>query len=147
MSDGIPAALREYVEGLKAHDIARVAASVSYQLEFLSAAKLLGKTEFLDMLRALYAGFPDWRYEYDRIEDRGGGNYAIRWRQGGTHTGVLAMPGLDPIPPTGRSVRIPEQYFFYRVAGGKVVEIRPEPVAGGAPRGILEQIGVELPPL
>ncbi|HZP93640.1 MAG TPA: hypothetical protein VFB20_12275, partial [Burkholderiales bacterium] len=67
--------------------------------------------------------------------------------QGGTHTGVFALPGLDPVAPTGRSVRIPEQYFFYKVAGGKLIEIRPDPVPGGAPRGILEQIGVELPPL
>ena len=28
-----------------------------------------------------------------------------------------------------------------------LVEIRPDPVPGGAPRGIFEQIGVELPPL
>ncbi|SRR5581483_3492316 len=147
MSEGIPDALLDYVEGLKTHDIVRVAASVSDELEFLSAAKLLDKAEFLDMLRALYNGFPDWNYEYDRVEDLGDGNYAIKWRQGGTHTGVFALPGLDPVAPTGRSVRIPEQYFFYKVAGGKLIEIRPDPVPGGAPRGILEQIGVELPPL
>ena len=29
----------------------------------------------------------------------------------------------------------------------RLVEIRPEPVPGGAPRGILEQIGVDAPPL
>jgi hypothetical protein len=54
---------------------------------------------------------------------------------------------MDPIPPTGRSVRIPEHYFFYRIRDDKLVEIRPDPVPGGAPRGILEQIGVEVPPL
>jgi hypothetical protein len=26
----------------------------------------------------------------------------------------------------------------------RIVEIRPEPVAGGAPRGVFEQIGVEV---
>ncbi|HZP91636.1 MAG TPA: nuclear transport factor 2 family protein, partial [Burkholderiales bacterium] len=78
MSEGIPDALLDYVEGLKTHDIVRVAASVSDELEFLSAAKLLDKAEFLDMLRALYNGFPDWNYEYDRVEDLGDGNYAIK---------------------------------------------------------------------
>jgi hypothetical protein len=33
------------------------------------------------------------------------------------------------------------------VSGEHIVEIRPDPVPGGAPRGIFEQIGVELPPL
>jgi hypothetical protein len=28
-----------------------------------------------------------------------------------------------------------------------LVQIRPDPVPGGAPRGIFQQIGVELPPL
>ena len=44
-------------------------------------------------------------------------------------------------------MRIPEHFFFYRVRGDMLVEIRPEPVPGGAPRGILEQIGVEVLPL
>jgi hypothetical protein len=57
------------------------------------------------------------------------------------------MPGMAPIPPTGRAVRIPEHYFYYRVAGDRLTIIFPEPFKGGAPRGILEQIGVELPPL
>jgi hypothetical protein len=35
----------------------------------------------------------------------------------------------------------------YRVADERIVEIRPNPVPGGAPRGILEQIGVAMPPL
>jgi hypothetical protein len=33
------------------------------------------------------------------------------------------------------------------VRGDKIVEIHPEPIPGGAPRGILQQIGVEAPPL
>jgi hypothetical protein len=44
-------------------------------------------------------------------------------------------------------VQIPAHYFFYRVEGEQIVEIRPEPIPGGAPRGILEQIGIEAPPL
>jgi hypothetical protein len=57
------------------------------------------------------------------------------------------MPGLDPIAPTGRTVRIPENYFFHKVVDDRLVEIRPDPVPGGAPRGILEQIGADRPPL
>ena len=44
-------------------------------------------------------------------------------------------------------VTIPEHYFYYRVENEALVEIRPDPVPGGAPRGIFEQIGVTLPPL
>jgi hypothetical protein len=142
-----PPVLLDYVEGLKTHDIARIAGTVAEDLLFISATRILDKAQFLKMLTALYAGFPDWTYEYNVIEDRGQGNYAIKWRQGGTHRGTWAMPGMDPIPPTGRSVRIAPHYFYYRIVKDKLAIIFPEPILGGAPRGILEQIGVALPPL
>jgi len=142
----IPGALAAYIEGLKAHDVDKIGSTVSHDLAFIAATRTLDKPQFLAMLRALYSGFPDWHYDHDPVE-HDGDVYAIKWRQGGTHLGVWAMPGMDPIEPTGRPVKIPEHYFFYKVRGGLIVEIRPDPVPGGAPRGILEQIGVELPPL
>jgi hypothetical protein len=51
------------------------------------------------------------------------------------------------VPASDREVTIPEHYFYYRVENNMMVEIRPDPVPGGAPRGIFEQIGVALPPL
>jgi predicted ester cyclase len=144
--DEIPGALGAYIEGLKAHDVDKVAGTVSDDLAFIAATRTLDKAQFLAMLRALYTGFPDWHYDHDPVELHGD-VHAIKWRQGGTHLGVWAMPGMDPIAPTGRTVKIPEHYFFYKVRSGWIVEIRPDPVPGGAPRGILQQIGVELPPL
>ena len=142
----IPAVMDAYISGLKAHDVERIAATVSDGLAFITPARTLDKGQFLDMLRALYSGFPDWHYDHDEPERRGD-VIEVKWRQRGTHTGTFAWPGLEPIPATGRVVRIPEHIFFYRVRGNLLVEIRPELVPGGAPRGILEQIGVEMPPL
>ena len=144
--NAIPAVLRTYIAGLNAHDLDKIAETVSGDLAFVTPTKTLGKEEFLRMLRALYEGFPDWHYDHDVPELRGD-VIAVQWRQGGTHTGTFALPGLAPIPATGRKVQIPEHYFFYKVSGDRIVEIRPEPVPGGAPRGILEQIGVEVPTL
>ena len=142
----VPVTLRVYIEGLQARDVDKIAGSVAERLIFVAATRTLSKPQFLAMLRALYAGFPDWHYDYDGVE-LSDGVYAVRWRQGGTHTGTWNLSGMDPIPPTGKTVRIPEHYFFYRVQGDQIIEIRPDPVPGGAPRGILQQIGVALPPL
>ncbi|MGD8478008.1 MAG: ester cyclase, partial [Burkholderiales bacterium] len=114
MNKTIPAVLDEYISGLINHDVAAVARTVAEDLLFISATRILGKPQFLDLLSALYAGFPDWIYEYTEIEDRGQQNYAIKWHQGGTHTGTWAMPGMQPLPATGKHVRIPPHYFFYR---------------------------------
>jgi hypothetical protein len=136
----VPAVLLRYIEGLKTHDVARIAETVSEQLAFVSAGRTLDKRQFLAMLTALYAAFPDWRYEHDEPESRGSGRFAIKWRQAGTHTGTLALPAFPVVAPTGKVVRIPEQFFFYTVTEKLIIEIRPEPIAGGAPWGIFEQI-------
>ena len=141
-----PAVLLRYIEGLRTHDVDLVASTVADDLVFIAATRRLDKPTFLSMLRALYTGFPDWSYGYDGVE-LDDGVYAIKWRQGGTHTGTWNLAGMAPIPPTGKPVRIPEHYFFYRIRDDKLVEIRPDPVPGGAPRGILEQVGVAAPPL
>jgi predicted ester cyclase len=142
----VPIALRRYIEGLKSHDVDEVASTVSEDLAFVSSGRMLSKLQFLDMLRAIYEAFPDWQYDHSEPELRGD-VFAVKWSQGGTHTGTLRLSGLDPIAATERTVRIHDQYFFYRVINGQIAEIRPDPIPGGAPRGILEQIGIQTPPL
>lgn len=140
----LPAVLARYIEGLKAHDLDAIARTVAGDVAFVTLPDTLTKAQFLDMLRALYTGFPDWHYEHDDPEFRGD-VIAVNYRQGGTHTGTFAMPGLAPIKASGKVVRIPEHYFFYKLRGHEIVEIRPEPVPGGAPLGILEQLGASWP--
>jgi hypothetical protein len=143
----IPPVIGCYIEGLRTHDVDRIAGTVADDLAFVTPARTMSKPQFLAFLRALYAGFPDWRYDHDPPRLLADDAIAVRWRQGGTHTETLALPGFDAVPATGRTVAISAHDFFYRVAGDLIVEIRPERVPGGAPRGIFEQIGVALPPL
>jgi hypothetical protein len=132
--------------GLKSHDVDAIAETVADDLAFITPTRTLSQDQFLKMLRGLYRGFPDWHYENELPELRDD-LIAVKWRQGGTHTETFALPGMAPVPATGKQVRIPGQYFFYVVQGGRIVEIRPEAIRGGAPGGILEQIGVRLPAL
>ena len=145
----IPAPLATYMEGLRTHDIALIGSSFSTDTVFVTPVKTMGPPEILEFLTALYRGFPDWSYAYDEseLDFRDDGMIGVKWRQGGTHTATLEFPGFPGVPATGRKVTIPEHYFYYRVEGDALIEIRPVPVPGGAPSGIFEQIGVELPPL
>jgi hypothetical protein len=143
----LPSALTRYMDGLKTHDVALIASTFADDIKFVTPVKTMAKPEIVAFLSALYRGFPDWHYDHRPVETRADGSYAVWWRQGGKHTGKLEFPGFPAVAPTQRAVRIPEHYFFYRVAGERLTEIRPDPVPGGAPRGIFEQIGVTLPPL
>jgi ketosteroid isomerase-like protein len=42
----------------------------------------------------------------------------------GTHTGAVVLPDGTPLPPSGRTVRLPECVMF-TVRGGKVVRMAP----------------------
>jgi predicted ester cyclase len=140
----VPPVLLAYIKGLRAHDVSQIAAAVDDDLRFITPPAILDKQRFLGFLQALYAAFPDWSYEHDEPELRGD-EIAVRWRQCGVHAGTLALHGIPAVAPTGKKVQIPEQVFFYRLRGDRIVEIRPEPISGGAPEGILRQIGVEWP--
>lgn len=147
MAASPPLALLAYMEGLRTHDIGCIGDALADTVRFVTPVRSMDKAQTLAFLAALYAGFPDWSYENDPPVLHADGSWAVRWRQGGTHTGTLSFPGFPPVPPTGRRVVIPEHDFHYRIAETGLIEIRPDPVPGGAPRGIFEQIGVALPPL
>lgn len=147
MTNPIPSVILRYIEGLKTHDVEQIASTVAEEMGFVTPVKTMTKPQFVAFIGALYTGFPDWHYEHDPIEIRRDGIIAVRWYQGGHHTGTLALPGFGSVAATGKKVQIPPHYFFYKVAGDLITEIRPDPVPGGAPRGIFEQIGVAIPPL
>ena len=140
-------ALAAYVAGLKAHDVASIGASLAEEVRFVTPVKTMKKSSILEFLAALYAGFPNWSYDHDEPVRRDEGSYSILWRQSGTHSAKLDLPGFAAVSATGKKVIIPEQRFFYRIGSEGLTEIRPDPIPGGAPRGIFEQIGVEQPPL
>ncbi len=143
----VPACLLTYMDGLREHDVDKIASTLAENAQFVTPVRSMDKQQTLAFLSALYRGFPDWRYDNDPPEFQGGDCWGVKWRQGGTHTAELTLPGFPAVAATQRRVSIPEHYFYYRVASGRLIEIRPDPVPGGAPRGIFEQIGVALPPL
>ena len=146
MNASFPAALLRYMNGLKARDLEMIGSSLSESVQFITPFRTMDKPIILDFLSALYRGFPDWNYDHDQAELLEDGSFAVFWRQG-THTGTLSFPGFEPIDATGKSLKIPPHHFFYRLGSAGLTEIRPDSIPGGAPRGIFEQIGVELPSL
>ncbi len=55
------------------------------------------------------------------------------------------LPGMPPVPATGKKVVLPEEKHEYTLKDGKLVRLVVEsPPDGGVP-GMLAQIGVTLP--
>lgn len=104
----------------------------------------LGKAEFIGFMHILLAALPDFAFNVSRFEENGDTVVAYSHIKG-THKGTLALPGLPPIPATGKKVALPEEVQTYTVRNGKlqslVTDARPD--AGVA--GLLSQLGVPLP--
>lgn len=104
----------------------------------------LGKAEFLGLMHALHAAMPDFSFNISSFEENGDVVIA-RSHITGTHTGVLALPGLPAIPATHKKVSLPQEVQTYTLKDGKlmrlVTDARPD---AGIP-GMLAQLGVPLP--
>ncbi len=54
----LPAALATYMEGLREHDIDKIADTFADQIKFVTPVRRMDKTQTLEFLQALYSGFP-----------------------------------------------------------------------------------------
>jgi predicted ester cyclase len=73
------------------------------------------------MLGAWLTALPDFQYHVDLLSAEGD-VVAAKTHFTGTHRGAYDFGGWGPWPPTGNSVDIKE-FIFFRLAGGKIVEM------------------------
>lgn len=100
----------------------------------------IGKVEFLGAMKAQMAAFPDYSENPTDLREAGDQvHFTAHVR--GTQTRTLALPGMTPVPPTGRAVSLPPEPAWVRVREGKLALYHVEAVAGGGISGILAQLG------
>jgi hypothetical protein len=104
--------------------------------------------QWLGLQRLLLVAFPDWSFNLSDVQVTG--NVARTTHQiTGTHTGDLDLSpmSLPVIPATGKSIKLPVEHAELTIEGNKAVRLHVPDVSsdGGVP-GILQQLGVEMPP-
>jgi hypothetical protein len=107
----------------------------------------LTKQQTLGYLQMFFTAFPDHRFNFTDLEEKEGAIYCTG-QETGTHMGVLDLQPFGmpvSLPPTGKSFKLPQSVFTFRVVGDKVTYYSEEAVKGGGLAGILEQLGVNLP--
>lgn len=142
------ATVTRYFDALAERNLSKVAELVSDNFAFVNPVEPMNKPEFLRFMDGLLTGFPDYCFNHSDLRVQGN-VVTAKLRMTGTHTHELSlpMPGLKPIPPTKKKVVLPEQRFDYAVHNGRITTITPEPLPHAGIIGLLEQIGVKLPPL
>jgi len=104
----------DYLDALNRHDLEAVRGFLDPAAR--RAHRPGGADAWLTELADLFAAFPDWRWKRIQLvveDDR----IAAHLRASGTHVGAFRG-----VAPTRRHVNVAE-FAFYRVAGGRVVEV------------------------
>ena len=101
--------------------------------------------EAFNMIGGLNAGFPDLKFEVQQVTVNGN-QATVKAKVSGTNTGTLSlpMPGMAPIPPTGKKVSVPD-IFVVTAQGDKVSHLQVDSPADGGIPAMLAQIGIKMP--
>ncbi len=99
----------------------------------------LGKQEFLAGQKQWAIGVPDWRVALQEVREEGN---AVRSTAliTGTHTNTLALPGLPPLPATGKRFSTTD-VITTTLRGDHIAAMD---IVSGSP-GFFEQLGVQVP--
>jgi predicted ester cyclase len=132
--------VRAFNEAVNAQQWDRVAGYLTEDFIFSGVTpQPVGKQGFIEGQKAWAAGAPDWHVALENLREEAGVVKADT-RISGTHTGVLTLPALPSIPPTGKSFATTD-HMVATLRGDQLASLTVEP---GSP-GIMEQLGVQRP--
>ena len=105
----------------------------------------VGKHEFMGVQTAMNKAMPDWKFNPSDFKENGD-KVTVTFQITRTQTGELSqpMPGMKPIPPTGKKVSLPKEPATFTVKNGKLSRLEVTSVAGGGVMGVLSQLGVKM---
>ena len=102
------------------------------------------KNAFLGLARAMLTAFPDWSFNASDFREEGDKVYLVNHITG-THTGSLAaIPGVPPVPATGKHVALPPEQAVYTMRGGQVSQLNITVAPGGGVPGLYTAVGAPL---
>jgi hypothetical protein len=107
--------------------------------------KPIPATEALNIIGGLTSAFPDLKFDIQQVTVNGN-EATVKAVWSGTNTGPLSLPipGMTPIPATGKKVSVKDTYMV-TVQGDKVSHLKVESPADGGIPGALAQMGVKVP--
>lgn len=101
--------------------------------------------EAMKIMSGLTTAFPDVKFQIQQVTVNGNeARVQVTWS--GTNTGPLSlpMPGMQPIPPTGKKVSVKDAYVV-TVQGDKISHFKADSPADGGVPAALAQLGVKMP--
>lgn len=132
---------------IEAGDWARARSLLADDYTFSGAVpEPIGPDAWLAIHRGMSEAMPDFSFNARGLRESGDKVFG-QVQVSGTQTRELALPipGLKPVPPTGKRVSLPTEDIAATVRGGKIVNLEVGAVPGGGVPGMLSQLGATIP--
>lgn len=138
--------VRALFEAIEAKNHDKVQDLLSDDFTFSGAVpKPVGKKDWTDLHKALQSGIPDLKFNIHDIKEEGD-KVIAKVRLEGTHTNTLSIPSMNlNIEASENKIRLPEETVEVRFRGNKIQNINVRVLPDGGVKGILKQIGAEVP--
>ncbi len=132
----------EVLNSIDAHDLDKAARRFAETavVQDSSMSLSLGKSAFFEQMRAIFAAFPDWKYDLDSIEAEGE-QVKVKVTALATQTAPLKLAS-QTIPATGKHVSVPDQFVF-TVIENEIHSLKIESPQDGGAAAMLSQLGVK----
>jgi hypothetical protein len=140
--------LKQVMAAVEAGDFAKVDKMTAADFVFEGPVpEPVGKAQWLGLQQALGVAIPDWKFNPTGMTEDGD-TVHVTFAITGTHTGTLNLPMLPgPVAATGKKISLPSEPSDFTVKNGMLTHIMVHTGPGGGVTGILQQIGVPMPPM
>ena len=104
----------------------------------------LSKGDFLNLAATAKRAFPDLTFGLKIVKELSRDVIKTTMEPVGTHTGVLLLPGITPVEPTGIVIALPRQVLLFTLRDDKISRLELEVASGGGLEDLLAHLGVEV---
>lgn len=104
----------------------------------------IGLEEFKAVNAANLAAFPDWHFDIKQMQTQGN-RTTVTVQVSGTQNGPITMPGMPPIPASGKKISVTDRFICTVGADNKLHQMDFDTPPGGGFAGAMQQLGVQLP--
>lgn len=99
--------------------------------------------EAMKVMAGLTTAFPDLKFDVQQVTVKGD-EATVKATWSGTNSGALTLPGMPPVPATGKKASVKDAYVV-TVKGDKVSHFKVDSPSDGGIPGALAQMGVKMP--
>lgn len=139
--------VRNLFEALEAHNLNKVETYLSDDFTFSGAVpNPVNKKEWADLHQSLFNAIPDLKFNIHDIRQEGE-KVIAKVRLEGIHSKPLNIPALKikNVEASNKKIRLPEETCEISFKGDKIKNLAVKPLPDGGVKGILKQIGAEVP--